>query len=309
MGKFHLQLLFPSLLPAPQPLHLQGKLSLFFTAKGKYFNLCVLHCEGLRESCFFPLRGGLAAWLCQGGTVERETNQPVSSQCLVPLSTLEWHLLGLAKLPEPLWDVTVRYALPCLPAPGALAGIMSMKEIENVFIETQVAKSAKPKKVLLSGGDGDLGPLGWTSFCKSQSSVLKYAQPQTTLCVSCRCQDRTPAGETGPKDEYLGIFNVSTACTVPSPCGLGSLSPPQRGGGPVLGQLLIALELTGLVGWLTPGSGQRGRGPGRGFVLRRHRYRTAKPALPGCFVSRVGDPHRDTEWGKMIASTAGSQSR
>lgn len=174
--------------------------------------------------------------------MERETNQPVSSQCPVALSTLGWHLLGLRKLPQPLRDVTARYALPCLPGPGALAGIMSMKETGNVFIETQAAKSAKQNKVLLSGGDRDPGPLGWTSFCKSQSSVLKYTQPQSTACVSCRCQDGT--GETGPKDEYLGNFNGSTACAVPSLCGLSSPSPPQHGGGPVLGQLLIASELT-----------------------------------------------------------------
>jgi len=31
--------------------------------------------------------------------------------------------------------------LPCLPGPGALAGIISMKETENVFIETQTAES------------------------------------------------------------------------------------------------------------------------------------------------------------------------
>jgi len=218
--------LAPPLPTAPQPLHLQGKPSLFFTAKEKCFNPCVLPFKGLRESCFFPLRGGLAAWLCQGGTAERKTNRPVSSQCPVALSTLGWHLLGLTKLPQPLRDVTARCALPCLPGPGALAGILSMKETENIFIETQAAKSAKQNKVLLSGGDRDPGLLDWTSFCKSKSSILKYTQHRTTLCVSRRCQDRTLAGETGPKDEYLEDFNVGRGCRVPSLCGLGSLSPP-----------------------------------------------------------------------------------
>lgn len=69
--------------------------------------------------------------------MEREdhtTVQPVPSQCPVALSTLGWHLLGLTKLLQPLGDVTARYALPCLPGPGALAGITAMKETENVFI-------------------------------------------------------------------------------------------------------------------------------------------------------------------------------
>lgn len=101
----------------------------------------------------------------EGG--DRTTNQPVSSQCPVALSTLGWHLLGLTKLPQPLQDVTACCALPCLPGPGALAGIMSMKETENVFIETQAAKSAKQNKVPLSGGDRDPGLLDWALFYKS----------------------------------------------------------------------------------------------------------------------------------------------
>lgn len=46
-----------------------------------------------------------------------------------------------------------------------------MKETENIFIEAQAAKSAKQNKVLPLGGDRDQGLLGWTLFCKSQSSV------------------------------------------------------------------------------------------------------------------------------------------
>ena len=62
-----------------------------------------------------------------------------------------------------------------------------MKETENVFIEAQVAKSAKNKtKASLSGGDWDPGLLGWILFCKSQSSVLKYTQPQTASRVDVR---------------------------------------------------------------------------------------------------------------------------
>lgn len=52
MEKFHLQLFFPSPLPAPQPLRFPEKPSLFFTAQEKDFNPCVLPCEGLKAASF-----------------------------------------------------------------------------------------------------------------------------------------------------------------------------------------------------------------------------------------------------------------
>lgn len=70
-----------------------------------------------------------------------------------------------------------------MPCPGALAGIVAMKETENVFIETQAAKSAEQNKVPLSGGDRDPALLRWILFCKSRSSVLKHSRPQTASCV------------------------------------------------------------------------------------------------------------------------------
>lgn len=70
-----------------------------------------------------------------------------------------------------------------MPCPGALAGIVAMKETENVFIETQAAKSAEQNKVPLSGGDRDPALLHWILFCESRSFVLKHSRPQTTSCV------------------------------------------------------------------------------------------------------------------------------
>lgn len=75
-------------------------------------------------------------------------------------------------------------ALPCLPGPGALAGIMSMKETENVSIETQGAKSAKENKVPLSGGDRDWDC--WLGVPSANPVLWVLTQP---------CQDRTQTSE------------------------------------------------------------------------------------------------------------------
>lgn len=77
-----------------------------------------------------------------------------------------------------------------------------MKETENVFIETQAAKSAKENKVLLSGGDRDSGLSAWTFVL--QIPILSFKVLTAPNRIRCRRQDRAPVGETGPKDEYFG---------------------------------------------------------------------------------------------------------
>lgn len=125
-----------------------------------------MHCEGLRESCFFSLRGGLAAWLCQGGTVERE-GMAHGAACSEPVPNCSEHTgVAPARISgAPSAPPGLHCALPCLPGPGALAGIRSMKETENVSIETQEAKSAKENKVPLSRGHRDWDC--WLGFCSA----------------------------------------------------------------------------------------------------------------------------------------------
>lgn len=83
--------------------------------------LCYLRGFALRGAerklflCSAGRAGSLAVPGRGGGEGGDTTEQPVSSQCPVALSTLGWHLLGLKKLPEPLRDVTAHSALPARP--------------------------------------------------------------------------------------------------------------------------------------------------------------------------------------------------